>query len=114
MKKRLRRKKHVGEFRQTGFSVECRLRPGLSPGEFDQFMDDFIDHCVEAHGLLFGGGGSPEMLPEIRGEMIQVKASHTRGERESGNQRERGQTHPAPADRLMPVPDGIIQACIAP
>jgi uncharacterized protein YggL (DUF469 family) len=50
----------VGEFRQMGFSMECRFRPGLSPGEFDQFTDDFIEHCVKAHGLLFGGGGSLE------------------------------------------------------
>ena len=60
MRRRLRKKKHVGEFRQMGFSVECRLRPGLSPQEFDQFTDEFIQHAVEAHGLLFGGGGSPE------------------------------------------------------
>ena len=58
MRRRLRKKKHVGEFRQMGFSVECRLRPGLSPQEFDQFTDEFIQHAVEAHGLLFGGGGS--------------------------------------------------------
>ena len=60
MRKRIRKKKHLGEFRQVGFSVDCKLRPGLSAAEFDQFTDEFIINAVEAHGLVFGGGGSPD------------------------------------------------------
>jgi uncharacterized protein YggL (DUF469 family) len=59
MNKRLRKKKHLGEFRQMGFSAECRLRSGLSSAEFDQFTDEFIAQAIEARRLVFGGGGSP-------------------------------------------------------
>ncbi len=60
MRKRLRKKKHLGEFRQMGFSADCHMRPGLSGPQFDQFTDEFIVQAIEAHGLVFGGGGSPE------------------------------------------------------
>ena len=60
MRKRLRKKKHLGEFRQMGFSADCRLRAGLSDTQFDQFMDEFILQAIEAQGLVFGGGGSPK------------------------------------------------------
>lgn len=58
MNKRLRKKKHLGEFRQLGFSVDCRLRSGLSSAEFDLFTSEFIAQAIEAHRLEFGGGGS--------------------------------------------------------
>lgn len=60
MKKRLRKKKHLGEFRQLGFSVHFRFREGLTDSEFERFSNEFIEHAIEAQGLQFGGGGSPE------------------------------------------------------
>ena len=60
MRKRIRKTRHRGEFRQLGFSVDCRLQPGLSLIQFDQFIDDFIGQAVEAQGLVFGGGGSAD------------------------------------------------------
>ena len=60
MNKRLRKKKHLGEFRQMGFSAECRLRSGLSSAEFDKFTDEFIAQAIEANRFVFGGGGSPD------------------------------------------------------
>lgn len=60
MKKRLRKKKHLEEFRQMGFSIHLRFRSHLSPGEFDQFLDELIEDAVETEGLAFGGGGSHE------------------------------------------------------
>lgn len=59
MRKRLRKKRHLGEFRQFGFSLNCRLREGISILEFNQFADDFITDAIEARNLNFGGGGSP-------------------------------------------------------
>ena len=59
MKKRLRKKRHLGEFRQTGFSVDCRIRSGLSAAEFEEFTDQFIVQAIEGNSLVFGGGGSP-------------------------------------------------------
>jgi uncharacterized protein len=61
MRKRLRKKKHLGEFRKLGFDVDCRLKQDLSASDFDRFIDDFIEQAIEAHGLQFGGGGSPQM-----------------------------------------------------
>jgi uncharacterized protein YggL (DUF469 family) len=58
MNKRLRKKKHVGEFRQMGFSAECRLRSGLSIADFNRFTDEFIAQAIESQQLVFGGGGS--------------------------------------------------------
>ncbi|MBL9139247.1 MAG: YggL family protein [Verrucomicrobiales bacterium] len=61
MNRRLRKKKHLGEFRQFGVSLECRFHPGLSPQMFDRFTDEFIGAAVETRSLLFGGGGSAEL-----------------------------------------------------
>lgn len=56
MNKRLRKKKHIGEFKELGFEVLADLRGGLSPQELDAFLDRWID-AVEARQLGFGGGG---------------------------------------------------------
>jgi uncharacterized protein YggL (DUF469 family) len=57
MKKRLRKKRYVGEFRELGFEVIGRLCAGLSAEDFSAFLDRWID-IVEARRLAFGGGGS--------------------------------------------------------
>lgn len=59
MRKRLRKKRHLGEFRQFGFSVKCKLRDGISSDDFDRFADAFVVEAIERQGLVFGGGGSP-------------------------------------------------------
>jgi uncharacterized protein YggL (DUF469 family) len=59
MKKRLRKKKHLGEFRQFGFSISCHFQPNTPPEQFDRFVDEFITEAIEAGGLEFGGGGDP-------------------------------------------------------
>lgn len=58
MKRRLRKKKRVGEFQELGCDVKATLRDGLSDEEFIAFFDRWID-AVEARDLGFGGGGSP-------------------------------------------------------
>lgn len=60
MRKRLRKKRHLGEFRQLGFSLRCELRAGLSADDFDRFLDAFLEEAIVRHDLLFNGGGSPE------------------------------------------------------
>ena len=57
MKKRLRKKKHLGEFAVRGVSLRVSFADGLNADAFDRFIDDFIG-WIEAKGLLFGGGGS--------------------------------------------------------
>lgn len=54
IKKRLRKKKRVGEFQEFGFDVESSLRPNMDR-EVHAFTDRFIAH-IEAHKLEFGGG----------------------------------------------------------
>lgn len=56
LKRRLRKKYHVGEFREFGFEVFTKLKSDISQEEFEKFVDDFIDE-IEANKLLFGGGG---------------------------------------------------------
>ena len=55
MKKRLRRKKHLGEFKELGFEVRGDLCPNLSGNDTEAFVDRLID-IVEARSLAFGGG----------------------------------------------------------
>jgi uncharacterized protein YggL (DUF469 family) len=62
MRKRLRKKKHVGEFQELGVEIAITLQ---LESDFDAFLDDFLCHAVEAHGLAFGGGGSATRLEGI-------------------------------------------------
>jgi uncharacterized protein len=59
MRKRLRKKKHVGEFAEWGRQIvifrDCK--DGL-----DEFLDAFIDEAIEANGCYCGGGGNAEKL----------------------------------------------------
>src|SRR5439155_7133857 len=61
VRKRLRKKLHVGEFQELGFEVRFRVADNLSHDAFDAVVDAFISQAIEAHGLLCGGGGkNPE------------------------------------------------------
>ena len=57
MKKRLRKKKRVGEFREMGFEASFDIQKGLSVSEQNAIVEDFITQAIEANGLQFGGGG---------------------------------------------------------
>jgi len=58
MKKRLRKKKHKGEFRQWGSQFDISLKEALG---FDPFLDRFIAK-VEELGCFCGGGGKETTL----------------------------------------------------
>jgi uncharacterized protein YggL (DUF469 family) len=60
MKKRLRKKRHRGEFRQFGFTIGLKFGRIPATSEFDAFVDAFIGQAIEGNGLVFGGGGSPQ------------------------------------------------------
>ena len=62
MKKRLRKKKHVGEFAVFGVPVAIRLVDGT---DLDTFLDAFLQDAIEANGCYFGGGGQKERLSGI-------------------------------------------------
>lgn len=59
MNKRLRKKKHVGEFREWGVPLAVRRRHDEA---FDDFLGDFLEQAIEAQGLAFGGGGQGNQL----------------------------------------------------
>ena len=62
MKKRLRKKKHCGEFiawgRQLVITRNCK-------DGFDDFLDAFILEGVEANGCFCGGGGCGDELDVV-------------------------------------------------
>lgn len=60
MKKRLRKKLRVGEFKELGFYVRFRLPEDISDDELDTVLDQFIEVAIEGNGLEFGGGGDTE------------------------------------------------------
>ena len=60
MKKRLRKKLRLGEFREYCFEISYQRTPDLPLDELgDELGDDFIA-MIEDHGLQFGGGGPPD------------------------------------------------------
>jgi uncharacterized protein YggL (DUF469 family) len=59
MKKRLRKKKHLGEF--AGWGRELIIERNTAEG-FDEFMDSFITDAIEANGCYCGGGGKDDHL----------------------------------------------------
>ena len=59
MKKRMRKKKHVGEFTEWGRQIIIYRN---CSDHFDKFLDAFIEEAVEANDCCCGGGGSKNML----------------------------------------------------
>lgn len=59
MNKRLRKKKHLGEYAEWGRELEISRNAGDG---FDDFMDIFIEEAIGANGCYCGGGGSAEKL----------------------------------------------------
>lgn len=57
MKKRLRKKRRVGEFQELGFDLSFCLSEHLDRTSLDIFCDRFLANAIEARGLLCGGGG---------------------------------------------------------
>jgi uncharacterized protein YggL (DUF469 family) len=58
MKKRLRKKRRLGEFREWGCVVDIALK---SPGDLDRFLDIFVE-WVEDLDCYCGGGGAGTSL----------------------------------------------------
>ena len=62
MKKRLRKKKHCGEFTEWGRQLV--IKRNRTDG-FDEFLDDFIEKAIEANGCYCGGGGKEDKLDVV-------------------------------------------------
>jgi uncharacterized protein YggL (DUF469 family) len=59
MRKRLRKKKHIGEFTAFGCLLTIDRKPTTG---IDEFMDAFISDAIEANGCYCGGGGTEDRL----------------------------------------------------
>lgn len=64
MRKRLRKKRRLGEFREYCFEVSLVLKPRLEESAFHAFVDEFLEG-IESRNLQFGGGGSRERLSGV-------------------------------------------------
>jgi len=56
--RRLRKKLHIDEFQELGFSVAWRFPEGTSEEQIDQTVDAFINEVIEPNKLAFDGSGS--------------------------------------------------------
>ncbi len=79
MKKRLRKKKRVGEFRELGFELFVVLDDKKPPEELDALIDAWIE-AVEARGLDVGGGYNTNKK-EFRLHMSRYRTSATHDDR---------------------------------
>ena len=66
MKKRLRKKLRVGEFREDCFEITFRIDPSITLRDVDELTDNFIA-MIEHAGLQFGGGGNYEWSGVVQG-----------------------------------------------
>lgn len=55
--RRLRKKMHIDEFQELGFSVNWRFPEGTADTEIDAAVDALINEVIEPHGLAFDGSG---------------------------------------------------------
>ncbi len=57
MKKRLTKKKRIGEFQEFGFKVGFRFSSELDTETRSDLINRFIEKAIEDNSLQFGGGG---------------------------------------------------------
>lgn len=62
MKKRLRKKKYLGEFKEWGTSITIKR---TTCDDFDSFLDDFIEQAIEGNHCSCGIGGMDDSFDGI-------------------------------------------------
>ena len=62
MKKRIRKKKHLREYREWGVPIAIKRK---REDDFDSFLDDFIEGAIEGNKCYFGGGGHKNELEGV-------------------------------------------------
>lgn len=58
MKKRLRKKLHIGEFQELGFSISFNFKDTATTEEAEAFIGEFLTEVVEHQDLCFAGSGN--------------------------------------------------------
>lgn len=81
MRRRLRKKKRLGEFRELGFDVSYLPVAGTTESDNERFLDAFIESAVEANGLACSGGGFPGRTMEFFVTRSGLRPSTTEGDR---------------------------------
>lgn len=57
MKKRLRKKLHLGEFQELGFNLNIKFTEENTNDALDFFVEAFLNEVIDPTALDFGGGG---------------------------------------------------------
>ncbi len=57
MKKRLRKKLHLGEFQELGFSLNIKFTEDNTNDALDLFVEALLNEVIDPSELDFGGGG---------------------------------------------------------
>lgn len=57
MKKRLRKKLHLGEFQEFGFTLTIKFAEENTNEGLDAFVEALLDEVIDPNGLDFAGGG---------------------------------------------------------
>jgi len=68
MNKRIRKKRHLGEFKEYMFEFSLKLRPELTEPELEAWWDDLIDIVEDLKLGIFGGGNHEQEFSCIRGK----------------------------------------------
>lgn len=55
--RRLRKKLHIEEFQEFGFTVNWNFAEGTTPEQIDATLDKLINEVIEPNGLAFDGSG---------------------------------------------------------
>ncbi|KKW51265.1 MULTISPECIES: YggL family protein [Pantoea] len=55
--RRLRKKLHIDEFQELGFSVAWRFPDGTSEEVIDDTLNQFINEAIDPNGLAYDGSG---------------------------------------------------------
>lgn len=70
MKKRLRKKYRVGEFRELCFEFVFEYKGDVDSAECEQFLQNFVEQCIDANNLDCEGLLSPQDDSTIVGSIV--------------------------------------------
>ena len=62
MKKRLRKKLYLGEFKELGFEIAVDLAEGMNDEQLDAFISTFGEEALDKNDLDFEGGVNASAL----------------------------------------------------
>ena len=82
MRKRLRKKKRIGEFQELGFCVTFRFSENLSIEDGNRLKEEFLEQAIEQNGLVCGGGG-PDNKWEVFVTLDEPRGSTTEQHRQA-------------------------------